>query len=137
MKRIEIEKPHGTAEDCDLFEKCLQEAKIPFDRIEREASGTIVLWIEEEFEQPAIEALHHAIEAKFGSRAKPPRPASLTKSACGHIEIRMLNLKTIGRFFDDQLVINAGSGICCECDPAKADRREYQARLNERHGLEA
>ena len=66
MKRIEIEKPHGTAEDCVLFEKCLQEAKIPFDRIEREGSGAIVLWIEEEFEQPAMEALHHTIEAAFG-----------------------------------------------------------------------
>lgn len=52
---------------------------------------------------------------------------------CGHIEIRMLNLKTIGRLYDDELIINAGCGVCAECDPEKADRRDYQARLNERH----
>jgi hypothetical protein len=48
----------------------------------------------------------------------------------------MLNLKTIGRYyFDDDLVINAGCGLCAECDLAKADRREYQAWLNEQHGI--
>jgi hypothetical protein len=26
---------------------------------------------------------------------------------CGHIEIRLLNLKTLGRYFDDELIINA------------------------------
>jgi hypothetical protein len=41
---------------------------------------------------------------------------------CGHVEIRMLNLKTIGRSFADDLIINAGSGICAECDPSKAER---------------
>jgi hypothetical protein len=56
---------------------------------------------------------------------------------CGHIEVRMLDLKTTGRLFDDDLIIHAGSGRCCECDPHKADRREYQSRLNERYGLEA
>jgi hypothetical protein len=30
---------------------------------------------------------------------------------CGHVEIRMLNLKTIGRYFDDDLIINAGCGL--------------------------
>jgi len=49
----------------------------------------------------------------------------------------MLDLLTIGRPFDDALIINAASPMCCECDPDKADRREYQARLNEKHGLEA
>jgi hypothetical protein len=57
------------------------------------------------------------------------------RMVCGHVEIRMLNLKTSGRMYDDDLVINAGSGICCECDPSKADRREYQARLNEQHEI--
>lgn len=51
------------------------------------------------------------------------------RMVCGHIEIRMLNLKTIGRYFDDDLSINAGSAACAECDPAKADRREYQPGL--------
>ena len=54
---------------------------------------------------------------------------------CGHLEIRMLNLKTIGRLYDDDLIINAGCGLCVECDPSKAERREYQAWLNERHEL--
>ena len=54
---------------------------------------------------------------------------------CGHIEIRMLNLKTIGRLYDEELIINAGGGMCAECDPEKADRRDYQAGLNERHGV--
>jgi hypothetical protein len=51
---------------------------------------------------------------------------------CGHIAVRMLNLKTMGRLYDDDLV--AGCGMCAECDPGKADRREYQARLNEQYG---
>ena len=54
---------------------------------------------------------------------------------CGHLEIRMLTLKTSGRMYDDDLVINAGSGIRAECDPGKADRLEYQAWLNERHEI--
>jgi hypothetical protein len=36
---------------------------------------------------------------------------------------------------DDQLIINADSGSCANCDPRNADRREYQARLHEQHGL--
>jgi hypothetical protein len=56
---------------------------------------------------------------------------------CGHVEIRMLNLKTIGRYFDDDLVINAGSGICAECDPAKAYRREYRHGSTSGTGLDA
>jgi hypothetical protein len=59
------------------------------------------------------------------------------RMVCGHLEIRMLNLQTVGRLYDDDLVINAGSGICAECDPAKADRREFQKRLNGRHGIGA
>jgi hypothetical protein len=57
MKRIEIEKLNSSGEDCTLFEKCLQRANIPFNRIERESSGAIVVWVEDEFEQPAIGAL--------------------------------------------------------------------------------
>jgi hypothetical protein len=73
-----------------------------------------------------LKFLIQAASAKFPYRIK---------MVCGHIEIRMLNLKTIGRYFDDDLVINAGSGACAECDPGKADRREYQAMLNEQHGI--
>ena len=47
---------------------------------------------------------------------------------CGHREIRMLNLLTIGRMYDDDLIIDAASAMCAECDPAKAERREYQYR---------
>ena len=49
----------------------------------------------------------------------------------------MLDLLTIGRPIDDALIIHAASAMCWECDPDKADRREDQARLNEKHGLEA
>jgi hypothetical protein len=37
------------------------------------------------------------------------------RMVCGHIEIRILNLKTIGRMYDDNLIINAGCGMCAEC----------------------
>ena len=67
------------------------------------------------------------------ARAKFPYKIRMT---CGHIEVRMLNLLTIGRPYDDALIIEAASAMCCECDPEKAERREYQARLNEKHGLE-
>jgi hypothetical protein len=33
----------------------------------------------------------------------------------------MFNLKTIGCLYDDELVINAGSGTCAQCVPDKAD----------------
>lgn len=56
---------------------------------------------------------------------------------CWHLEVRMLDLGPSGVPYDDPLIINAASAICCECDPEKAERREYQERLNERHGLEA
>jgi hypothetical protein len=42
----------------------------------------------------------------------------------------MLNLKTIGRYFDDDLVINAGCGLCANCDPVKADRRRRHVTRN-------
>jgi hypothetical protein len=70
---------------------------------------------------------------KFSIQSSSAKFPYRIRMVCGHLEIRMLNLKTIGRPYDDALIINAGSGICAECDPAKADRREYQAWLNERH----
>ena len=61
MKRIEIEKLNSTPEDSMLFEKWLQSANIPFSRIEREGSGAIAVWVEDEFEQPALEVLRREI----------------------------------------------------------------------------
>jgi hypothetical protein len=81
-----------------------------------------------QLQQPcALKFLIQSSSAKFPYRIR---------MVCGHIEIRLLNLKTIGRYFDDELIINAGCGMCAECDPGEADCREYQARLNERHGIE-
>jgi hypothetical protein len=74
---------------------------------------------------------------KFSIQSASARFPYRIRMVCGHVEIRMLNLKTIGRLYDDDLIINAGCGACAECDPGKADRREFQARLNERHGLSA
>jgi hypothetical protein len=76
----------------------------------------------------ALKFLIQATSAKFPYRIR---------MVCGQIEIRLLNLKTIGRLCDDELIINAGCGMCANCDPSKADRREYQAGLNEQHGLSA
>jgi hypothetical protein len=70
---------------------------------------------------------------KFSIQSSSARFPYRIRMVCGHIEIRMLNLKTIGRLYDDDLIINAGCGVCAECDPEKADRRDYQAGLNERH----
>ena len=49
MKCIEIKKLNSSVEDCTLFEKCLQRERIPFNRIERESSGAIVVWVAKEF----------------------------------------------------------------------------------------
>jgi hypothetical protein len=68
---------------------------------------------------------------KFSIQSSSAKFPYRIRMVCGHVEIRMLNLKTIGRYFDDDLVINAGVSICAECDPTNADRREYQAWLNE------
>jgi hypothetical protein len=40
-------------------------------------------------------------------------PYRIRMVCCGPVEIRMLNLKTVGRYFDDELVINAGCGHMC------------------------
>jgi hypothetical protein len=34
---------------------------------------------------------------------------------------------------DDELIIDAGSAMCCERDPDKADQREWRVQLNERY----
>ena len=52
---------------------------------------------------------------------------------CGHIEIRLLNLKTIGRYFDDELIIDMAVAYAPNVTRNKAERGEYQARLNEQH----
>jgi hypothetical protein len=62
---------------------------------------------------------------KFNIQSASARFPYRIRMVCGHVEIRMLNLKTSGRMYDNQLVINAGSGICAECDLAKANRRDY------------
>ena len=61
MKHIEIKKLNSSAEDIPLFEKCLQRERIPFNRIERESSGTIVVWVEDRFEQAATDALREEV----------------------------------------------------------------------------
>jgi hypothetical protein len=76
-----------------------------------------------------LRALKFLIQA---ARAKFPYKIRMV---CGHIEVRMLNPLTVGRPYDDALIIEAASGICCECDPGKAERRKYQTRLNERHEI--
>jgi hypothetical protein len=52
---------------------------------------------------------------------------------CRDVEVRRLNLKTIGRLFDDQVAIRAGSAACVECDPDKADKRLWQRLLIAQH----
>jgi pyrroloquinoline quinone (PQQ) biosynthesis protein C len=74
---------------------------------------------------------------KFSIQSASAKFPYRIRMVCGHVETRMLNLKTIGHLYDVELIINAGSGICCQCDPSKADRREYQARLNEQHAVNA
>ena len=61
MKRIEIKKLNSSVADCTLFEECLQRERIPFNRIERESSGTIVVWIEDKFEQAATNILREEV----------------------------------------------------------------------------
>jgi hypothetical protein len=62
MKRIEIDKLNSSAEDCTLFEKCLLGANIPFNHIERERSGLISVWVEDQFEQAAVEVLRAEVQ---------------------------------------------------------------------------
>jgi hypothetical protein len=47
---------------------------------------------------------------KFSIQSSSAKFPYRIRMVCGHVEIRMLNLKTIGRYFDDDLVINAASG---------------------------
>jgi hypothetical protein len=69
------------------------------------------------------------------SSSFPTRSSDRARCAATQISTAFRTSPTIGRYFDDELVINAGCGLCAECDPAKADRREYQTRLNERRGI--
>lgn len=81
--------------------------------------------------------LRSHVPVKFSIQSPSAKFPYRIRMVCGHIEIRLLTLKTIGRLYDDELIINAGCGLCANCDSAKADRREYQGRLNERHGIGA
>jgi hypothetical protein len=81
MKHIEIKKLNSSAEDCTLFEKCLQRDRIPFNRIERESSGTIVVWVEDGFAQAATDALRQEVlklntrlQVVSGPIPQPPQP---------------------------------------------------------------
>jgi hypothetical protein len=51
MKRIEVDKPNATSDDCARCERCLNDAGISFDHIEQEASGAIAVYVEDDFEQ--------------------------------------------------------------------------------------
>ena len=77
--------------------------------------------------------LRQLCAVKFSIQAARAKFPYKIRMVCGHIEIRILNLKTIGRLYDDELIIEAASAMRCECDREKANRREYQARLNEQH----
>ena len=70
MKRIEVDKPDAAPDDCARCERCLNDAGIPFSRIEQEASGVIVVYVEDEFEQAAIEAFRQAV---FSAGDAPPK----------------------------------------------------------------
>ena len=61
MKRIEVDKPNATSDDCARCERSLNDAGISFDHIEQEESGAIVVYVEDEFEQAAIHALRQAV----------------------------------------------------------------------------
>jgi hypothetical protein len=61
MKRIEVDKPNATSDDCARCERSLDDAGISFDRIEQETSGAIAVYVEDEFEQVAINALRQAV----------------------------------------------------------------------------
>lgn len=58
------------------------------------------------------------------------------RMSCGHIEIRMMRESTADRVFDPQIVIEAPSSACCECEPSKVDMREHQRAINAQYGLD-
>jgi hypothetical protein len=47
---------------------------------------------------------------KFSIQSASAKFPYRIRMICGDVEIPMLNLKTIGRLYDDDLIINAGSG---------------------------
>ena len=57
MKRIEIDKLDSSAEDCYPVRKVPMGCKHPFQPYRRERSGLISVWVEDQFEQAAIEVL--------------------------------------------------------------------------------
>jgi hypothetical protein len=61
VKRIEVDKASTGSDDCSRCEKLLSDAKIPFDRIEQEKSGAVVLYVEDRFEQATLEVLRQAV----------------------------------------------------------------------------
>jgi hypothetical protein len=50
---------------------------------------------------------------KFSIQSSSAKFPYRIRMVCGRLEVRMLNLKIIGRYFDDELVINAGCGHMC------------------------
>jgi hypothetical protein len=70
MKRIEVDKPNATSDDRARCERCLNDAGISFDHIEQETSGAIAVYVKDEFEQGAINALRQAV---FTAGDDPPK----------------------------------------------------------------
>jgi hypothetical protein len=46
--------------------------------------------------------------------------ASVILLVCGHMAVRMLNLNTLGRYFDDGLISKRWFYRCVNCDPDKS-----------------
>jgi hypothetical protein len=57
MKRIKLNNTTGYPEDCSRYERWLDDAGIPFKRIEQGSSGAILIHLDDQFAQPAHDLL--------------------------------------------------------------------------------
>jgi hypothetical protein len=62
-----MDKPRSSPDDYDRYEKCLDEASVPFTRIVQESFGLIVVFVEDQFGQAAITALRQMVFKVDGS----------------------------------------------------------------------
>ena len=58
MKRIRVAVPHG--DDCLRCERILDDAGIPFDLNQRKGTGTVLIFLEDDFVTPAQDLLEQA-----------------------------------------------------------------------------
>ena len=75
------------------------------------------------------------VPLKFSIQSPSARFPYRIRMVCGPSRNRMLNLQTIGRYFDDSLNHQRRFRRLRQMRSRQADRPEYQARLNERHRL--